>query len=62
MKTVLRIFAVLFVVIGVFLVVVTIQAFNSAGGARTGVAVAYIAGAIVLVALATWMWRRPVRT
>ncbi len=63
MKIALRILAVIFVAIAVFLVVVTISAFNSAGGARTGVAVAYLVGAVVLLAAAAWMWRRtPART
>jgi hypothetical protein len=58
MKILLRIVAVLFVAIGLFLIVAVINALASEGGARAGVAVAYVAGAIVLGFLAVWMWRR----
>lgn len=59
MRVALRIFAVLFVAVAAFLVYAVINAANSAGGAKTGVAIAYIVGAIVLIAAALWMWRRP---
>jgi threonine/homoserine/homoserine lactone efflux protein len=58
MKILLRIVAVLFVAIGVFLIAAVINAISSENGARPGVAVAYVAGAIVLGFLAVWMWRR----
>ncbi len=61
MKVLLRALAVVFVAVAVFLVYAVIHAMASAGGARAGVAVGYVAGAIVLVALATWMWRHKPR-
>ncbi len=57
MQALLRSLAVLFVAVAVFLVYAVIHAMASAGGARTWVAVGYIAGAIVLTALAVLMWR-----
>jgi multisubunit Na+/H+ antiporter MnhB subunit len=59
MKIVLRTLAVLCVAIGAFLIYAVIHAMASAGGARTGVAIGYVVGAIVLTLLAVWMWRRP---
>jgi multisubunit Na+/H+ antiporter MnhB subunit len=61
MKTLLRAIAVLFVLIAAFLVYAVIHAVNSAGGARAGVAVAYIVGAILLALAARALWRRPAR-
>jgi Flp pilus assembly protein TadB len=61
MKIVLRTVAVLFEAFGIFLIAAVINAVTSAGGARPGVAIAYVAGAIVLTVLAVWMWRRPSR-
>jgi hypothetical protein len=58
MKILLRIAAVLFVAIGIFLIAAVINALGSEGGARAGVAVAYVVGAIVLGYLAVLMWRR----
>jgi uncharacterized membrane protein YkvI len=57
-KILLRIIAVLFVAIGIFLIAAVINALGSEGGARAGVAVAYVAGAIVLGYLAVLLWRR----
>ena len=62
MKILLRTLAVLFVAIGVFLIYAVIHAMASAGGARAGVAVGYVVGAIILGYLAVWMWRRTSRT
>jgi multisubunit Na+/H+ antiporter MnhB subunit len=59
MTVLLRIVAALFILIAAFLVYAVIHAAASAGGARTGVAIGYIAGAIVLAAAAAWLWRRP---
>ena len=61
MKILLRAVAVLFVLIAAFLVYAVIHAIGSAGGARPGVAVAYIVGAIVLAVAAGALWRRPAR-
>ena len=61
MKILLRAVAVLFVLIAAFLVYAVIHAVNSAGGARPGVAVAYIVGAILLAIAASALWRRPAR-
>jgi multisubunit Na+/H+ antiporter MnhB subunit len=58
MKVLLRIVAVLFVAIGAFLVYAVIHAMASAGGAKTGVAIGYVAGAIILALLAARLWRR----
>jgi threonine/homoserine/homoserine lactone efflux protein len=60
MKVVLKFVAGLFVAIGVFLIYAVVHAAASAGGARVGVAVAYVAGALVLGFLAVTMWRRSV--
>ncbi len=58
MKVLLRAVAVLFGAVALFLIYAVIHAMASAGGAKPGVAIGYVAGAIVLVALAAWMWRR----
>jgi hypothetical protein len=52
-----RIIAILFVAIGAFLIYAVVNALNSAGGARTGVAIGYVIGALVLSAIAVWLWR-----
>jgi hypothetical protein len=57
MKIALRIVAVLFVAIAIFLVAAVINALGSDGGARVGVAVAYVAGSALLAAGAVAMWR-----
>ena len=57
MKSFLRVVALVFVAIAVFLVYAVIHAIASPGGARAGVAAGYIVGAIVLTALAGWLWR-----
>ena len=61
MKILLRAVAVLFVLIAAFLVYAVIHALASAGGARPGVAVAYVVGAILLAVAASELWRRPSR-
>ncbi|MDX6648727.1 MAG: hypothetical protein QOJ97_678 [Solirubrobacteraceae bacterium] len=53
-----RIIAILFVAIAAFLIYAVVNAMGSSGGARTGVAIGYVAGAIVLAVAATWLWRR----
>jgi hypothetical protein len=58
MPVLLRVFAVLAVVIAAFLVFAVINAAASEGGARAGVAIAYIIGAAVLSWLAVMAWRR----
>jgi len=58
----MRALAVLFVAIAAFLVYAVINAASSDGGAKTGVAIGYIVGAIVLIAAAAYLWRRPVGT
>jgi hypothetical protein len=57
MKILLRSVAVLFVAIAALLTYAVINALASAGGARPGVAVAYVIGSIVLVAGAVKLWR-----
>jgi hypothetical protein len=61
MKILLRAVAVLFVIIAAVLVYAVIAAIGSAGGAKPGVAVAYVVGAIILAVAAGALWRRPVR-
>ena len=58
MSILLRIVAVVAVLIAAFLVGAVINALASDGGARTGVAIAYIAAAIVLTFGAVMAWRR----
>ena len=60
MKILLRAVAVLFIVIAAVLVYAVIAAAASDGGAKAGVAIAYIIGAIVLAVAAGALWRRPV--
>lgn len=62
MRVLMRALAVLFVAIAAFLVYAVIHAASSDGGAKTGVAIGYIVGAIVLIAAAAYLWRRPVGT
>ena len=57
MKIVLRIVAVIFVAVAALLIYAVINAATSDGGARTGVAIGYVAGAIVLLVLAVLAWR-----
>ena len=61
MRILLRAVAVFFVIIAAVLVGAVIAALGSAGGAKPGVAVAYIVGAIILAVAAVAMWRRPAR-
>ena len=61
MKVLLRTFAVLFTALAAFLVYAVIHAMASAGGAKVGVSIGYIAAAAVLVGLARLMWRRKPR-
>ena len=58
MKIVLRAVAVLFVAIAAFLLYAVVSALTSSGGAKAGVTVGYVVGAIVLVLAAVWLWRR----
>lgn len=58
MKAFLRVVAVVCVAIAIFLVYAVIHAIASPGGARAGVAAGYVVGAILLTALAGWLWRR----
>jgi multisubunit Na+/H+ antiporter MnhB subunit len=57
MGALLKVVAVILWLVAVFLVYAVIHAVSSAGGARVGVAIGYIAGAIVLSALGAWAWR-----
>jgi predicted Co/Zn/Cd cation transporter (cation efflux family) len=58
MGVLLRVFAVLAVLIAAFLVYAVINAAASDGGARVGVAIAYIVGALLLTWAAVMSWRR----
>ena len=62
MRILLRAVAVVLVLIAAVLVYAVIAAVTSDGGAKAGVAIAYIVGAIVLVWAALALWRRPVGT
>jgi multisubunit Na+/H+ antiporter MnhB subunit len=57
MKVLLRIVSVVLWAIAAFLIYAVIHALASAGGARVGVAIGYVAGAIVLTAVGVWLWR-----
>ncbi len=57
MNFLLRSAAVLAVAIALFLIYAVVNAVTSTEGARAGVAVGYVAGAIVLTAGAVWAWR-----
>lgn len=61
MRVLLRIVSVVFVAISLFLLFAVVNAVASEGGARVGVAIAYVAGAIVLIAAAVAMWRKTAR-
>lgn len=43
--------------ISAFLIYAVIHAIASPGGARVGVAIGYVAGAIVMSAIGVWLWR-----
>jgi hypothetical protein len=58
MKVLLRAVAVLFVAIGALLIYAVIAAVSSDGGAKPGVAVAYVVGAALLGWAAVTLWRR----
>ena len=62
MRVLLRALAVLCILIAAFLVYAVIHAAASAGGARAGVAIAYIIGAIILALAAARLWRGPSRS
>lgn len=57
MRTFLRVLSIPMILIGAFLVYAVIHAMASAGGAKTGVAIAYIAGALILFGLSAAIWR-----
>lgn len=52
-----RIVSLILWAISAFLIYAVIHAAASAGGARVGVAIGYVAGAIVMTALGVWLWR-----
>jgi hypothetical protein len=58
MKVLLKAVATLFVAIAAFLVYAVVHAAASAGGARVGVSIGYIAGALVLGFIAVTLWRK----
>jgi hypothetical protein len=62
MTLLLRVVAAVCIVIAAVLVGAVIAALGSDGGAKPGVAVAYIVGAIILVLVAIRLWRRPATT
>lgn len=52
-----RVVALVLWLVSAFLIYAVIHAAASAGGARVGVAIGYVAGAIVLSAIGVWLWR-----
>jgi membrane protein YqaA with SNARE-associated domain len=58
MKVFLRLVAVLLELIALFLIYAVIAAFASTNGARVGVCIGYVAGAVILSYLAMRLWRR----
>jgi hypothetical protein len=56
-----KVVAVILWLVSAFLIYAVIHAVASAGGARVGVAIGYIAGAVILSALGMWLWRRRTR-
>lgn len=58
MKILLRAVAIVLVLIAIGLIYAVIAAVSSAGGAKPGVAVAYVVGAILLALAAGALWRR----
>jgi multisubunit Na+/H+ antiporter MnhB subunit len=54
----LKVVAAVLIAIGAFLIYAVIHAMSSAGGAKTGVAIGYVAGAIILGWVASRLWRR----
>jgi multisubunit Na+/H+ antiporter MnhB subunit len=58
MKVLLRIVSVICAAIAVFLVYAVINAVASPGGARVGVCIAYVVGAVLLSVAAVALWRR----
>jgi membrane protease YdiL (CAAX protease family) len=56
MKILLRVVALLFTAIAVFLIAAVINAVSSDAGARPAVAVGYVAASLVLAFLALRMW------
>jgi hypothetical protein len=56
MNVLLRVVAVIFVAVGGFLIYAVINAMTSDEGAKTGVAILYVAIALVLGYAAWWMW------
>jgi uncharacterized membrane protein len=56
MKILARTVAVLFVLIGLFLIAAVINALFSSGGAKTGVAILYVVISIVLFIGARYLW------
>lgn len=52
-----RIVSLVLWLVSAFLIYAVIHAVASAGGARVGVAIGYVAGAIVLSAIGVWLWR-----
>jgi uncharacterized membrane protein len=56
MKILARTVAVLFVLIGLFLIAAVINAVFSSGGAKTGVAILYVVISIVLFIGARYLW------
>jgi multisubunit Na+/H+ antiporter MnhB subunit len=57
MKVLLRVVSVVMWLVAAFLIYAVVHALASAGGARAGVAVGYVAGAIVLTVVGVWLWR-----
>lgn len=59
MRVLLKVVAIILAALAAFLIYAVIHAASSAGGARVGVSIAYVVGALVLLYLAGRLWRRP---
>jgi len=61
MRIIFRVVAVVLVLVAALLIYAVIAAVTSDEGARVGVSIAYILGAIAAIAAAAALWRRPAR-
>jgi multisubunit Na+/H+ antiporter MnhB subunit len=59
MRPLMKVFAVILAAVAAFLIYAVINAVTSAGGARVGVCIGYVAGALILLYFAGRLWRRP---
>ena len=58
MNVLLKIVAIILVLIAAGLIYAVIAALTSDGGARAGVAIGYVVGSLVLLFIASMLWKR----